>query len=108
MDAQEILLQLQRENGVPADEAEKAARDLVASSTPAEQAAVIATLRRGASWSQARDWLERARFESASVDEAVFQRALEMYGGSLLLDWQECLDVAPALLYRPAGLPSGS
>lgn len=92
----------------PQHEARQAVRRLIANSNEQEQAAVLTTLRRGASWQEALDWLERTRREATSLEDGVYDRALTLYGDSSLLDWKECLDVAPALVYRPEGLPQPS
>lgn len=104
MGAQEVLLLLRAEGGQPDEETRRSVRELVASTTEAEQSAIISTLRRGASWDEALGWLAQARMDALVIDEDVYRRALALYGGSVLLDWKECLDVAPALIYRPEGL----
>ena len=104
MGAQEVLLLLRAGDRQPDDETRRAVSELVASTTAAEQAAIVSTLRRGASWDEAMGWLAQARMDALVIEEEVYRRALALYGGSILLEWKECLDVAPALIYRPEGL----
>ncbi len=104
MSAQETLLLLRAGGGEPDDEARHAVSDLVDRTTEAERAAVVTTLRRGASWDDAVGWLEQVRRDARALDDDAFQQALALYGSSVLLDWKECLDVAPAMTYRPDGL----
>lgn len=105
MDAPEILLLLRSEDDEATDGARRAVEDLVAKTSPAEQAAVVTALRRGATWQQACDWLQQVQREATSMPDGVYERALGLFGGSTVLEWKECLDVAPALLYRLDELP---
>jgi hypothetical protein len=84
----------------------QAVKEVLARTTPQEQAALATTLRRGASWDEAMKWLEQVRHDATSLPDEVYQRALALYGDSTVLDWKECVDVAPALTYRPQGLPT--
>ena len=108
MSAQETLLMLRAAGGEPDDQARQAVSDLVDRTTEAERAAVVTTLRRGASWDEAVGWLEQVRRDAGALDDDAFQRALALYGSSVLLDWKECLDVAPAMTYRSEGLPENA
>lgn len=105
MDAPDILMSLRGDGSDPDGSARQAVTELVAGTTAAEQAAVITAMRRGATWDQASDWLRQARREASSMEEGVYDRALGLFGGSTVLEWKECLDIAPALVYRLGELP---
>jgi len=78
--------------------------EVLAHTTVQEQAALATALRRGASWDEAMTWLDQVRRDATSMPVEVYERALTLYGDSTVLDWKECVDVAPALTYRPEGL----
>ncbi len=84
----------------------QAVEELLARTTAEEQAALATALRRGATWNEAMSFLEQVRRDATSMPDNVYQRALTLYGDSTVLDWKECMDVAPALTYRPQGLPT--
>lgn len=73
---------------------------LIANTSQAELAGVISTIRQGHNLPQAEEWLEGARRASESVGPEAFELALAMFGESAVLEWSQCLQVAPAMTYR--------
>lgn len=100
MDASKIVgvLKARGERVTTQDEAD--VRRLIDSTTEAEQAGILTTLRRGGNLRDAMAWLKDARQAGQDLDQQAYEMALSMYADSTLLAWQECLNIAPALTYR--------
>lgn len=73
---------------------------LIANTSQAELAGVISTLRQGHTLPQAEEWLDGARRASESVGADAFALALSMFGESAVLEWSQCLQVAPAMTHQ--------
>lgn len=73
---------------------------LIANTSQAELAGVISTLRQGHTLPQAEEWLDGARRASESVGADAFALALTMFGESAVLEWSQCLQVAPAMTHQ--------
>jgi hypothetical protein len=67
-----------------------------------ETQVLVSALRRGQTWTGAQEQVQRVRAATIALDEDAHRCAVGLYCDSVLLTWDECADVSPAMTYRPA------
>ncbi len=99
----ERLLDLRRERH---DEPLQISREEVARAVDGladdETRVLVSALRRGESWGGAQEQVQRVRAATIALDDDAHRCAVGLYCDSVLLTWDECADVSPAMTYRPA------
>lgn len=97
------LLDLRRErHDEPLQSSRAAVAQAVEGLAEDETRVLVSALRRGQTWGGAREQVQRVRAATIALDEDAHRCAVGLYCDSVLLTWDECAEVSPAMTYRPA------
>lgn len=97
------LLDLRRErHDEPLQTSRDAVAEAVAGLADDETEVLVSALRRGGTWGDAQEQVQRVRAATIALDADAHRCAVALYCDSVLLTWDECAEVSPAMTYRPA------